>query len=454
MSGLDAGFGFRKSGGAGGASTFLALTDTPASYAGASLMAVRVNAGETALEFVAFPGHVAITDDIIPRGTGTTVEDGTWTNVANDIIPVTNGSNIGSATKGVGTLFMASTIDYGSNLIFKSTTTKATLTTSGRFGVGVDPLLQSHLIQTETAVGTGGYYVETNTVAGVGFQTAFTFRNNLDGVVYYTLKRHNTGNYPIVSINNTTGTPVWNLSGSAIDNWFTGRMIFGDTSGINNARVQIKGFGTSNALNLNVTNGSGVTGFDVRDDNRVRVNAGQGASGDFEIYGDVNVAFVSADVSTERFGIGVASSSILAKLHVKAPDALSTSKGFLVEDNVGTDVFDVRNNGDIFNMTRIMTTQGRTVVNTATYTILATDRTLGVTRTTAGTCTLTMPLASDFKAGTGITIKDEGDNATTNNITINRTGADTIDGINTQIINVDLDSLVLYSDGVASWFKK
>lgn len=38
--------------GAGGASTFLSLSDTPGSYAGAALDFVRVNAGETALEFV------------------------------------------------------------------------------------------------------------------------------------------------------------------------------------------------------------------------------------------------------------------------------------------------------------------------------------------------------------------------------------------------------------------
>src|SRR5437667_7956074 len=35
----------------GGGSTFLSLTDTPSSYSGQTLKAVRVNAGETALEF-------------------------------------------------------------------------------------------------------------------------------------------------------------------------------------------------------------------------------------------------------------------------------------------------------------------------------------------------------------------------------------------------------------------
>lgn len=40
----------------GGATTFLALTDTPASYTGQTLKVVRVNAGETALEFVTLAG--------------------------------------------------------------------------------------------------------------------------------------------------------------------------------------------------------------------------------------------------------------------------------------------------------------------------------------------------------------------------------------------------------------
>ncbi len=40
----------------GGATTFLGLTDTPASYSGQSLKYVRVNAGETALEFATVSG--------------------------------------------------------------------------------------------------------------------------------------------------------------------------------------------------------------------------------------------------------------------------------------------------------------------------------------------------------------------------------------------------------------
>jgi len=73
-----------------------------------------------------------ITNDIIPRGTGTGVEDGTWSNVGNDIIPTVDGANIGNASFGVGTIYMASTIDYGSDLDFiNSSTTRFTVATGG-----------------------------------------------------------------------------------------------------------------------------------------------------------------------------------------------------------------------------------------------------------------------------------------------------------------------------------
>jgi hypothetical protein len=45
-------------GGGGGATTFLALTDTPAEFTGLGSRFVKVNAGATALEFVADPGYL------------------------------------------------------------------------------------------------------------------------------------------------------------------------------------------------------------------------------------------------------------------------------------------------------------------------------------------------------------------------------------------------------------
>ena len=59
--------------GGGGASTFLTLTDTPSSFSGESLKVARVNAGETALEFVALAGGGdALTTDPLSQFAATT----------------------------------------------------------------------------------------------------------------------------------------------------------------------------------------------------------------------------------------------------------------------------------------------------------------------------------------------------------------------------------------------
>lgn len=59
--------------GGGGSSTFIGLTDVPASYTGASLKIVRVNAGETALEFATLPGGGdALTSDPLSQFAATT----------------------------------------------------------------------------------------------------------------------------------------------------------------------------------------------------------------------------------------------------------------------------------------------------------------------------------------------------------------------------------------------
>ena len=63
------------------ATTFLGLTDTPASYAGQALKVTRVNAGETALEFAAASGAALTVQE----------EDGTPIDTAVTIIRVPNG---------------------------------------------------------------------------------------------------------------------------------------------------------------------------------------------------------------------------------------------------------------------------------------------------------------------------------------------------------------------------
>jgi len=88
-----------------------------------------------------------------------------------------------------------------------------------------------------------------------------------------------------------------------------------------------------------------------------------------------------------------------------------------------------------------------TTVAAATYDLLTTDYILNVTYTgTAAVTSLTLPTAQAV-SGRLIIIKDAGYNATTNNITIDTQGAETIDNAATFVINSNGDSVNVYSDG-------
>jgi hypothetical protein len=92
-----------------------------------------------------------------------------------------------------------------------------------------------------------------------------------------------------------------------------------------------------------------------------------------------------------------------------------------------------------------------TTVNVATYDLLVTDDILHVTYTvTAAVTSLTLPTAQTIEGRT-IVIKDAGINATTNNITIDTEGAQTIDGDGSLIMSTDAESVTLYCDG-SNWF--
>jgi hypothetical protein len=90
-----------------------------------------------------------------------------------------------------------------------------------------------------------------------------------------------------------------------------------------------------------------------------------------------------------------------------------------------------------------------TVVDAATYDVLATDKILHVTRTATGACAITL-MTDQAVDGRLITIKDAG-GASTYNITVDTEGAETIDGAATLVISGDYDSASLYFDGT-NWF--
>jgi len=96
----------------------------------------------------------------------------------------------------------------------------------------------------------------------------------------------------------------------------------------------------------------------------------------------------------------------------------------------------------------------RTEVSGATYVVQRIDEFLAVTRTTTGSCTITLPMASAF-IDTDLTkvlrIKDEGLNASANPITLTPDGAEQIEGGASHVINTDGGGVTLYSNGT-DWF--
>lgn len=99
----------------------------------------------------------------------------------------------------------------------------------------------------------------------------------------------------------------------------------------------------------------------------------------------------------------------------------------------------------------------KTVVNTATKVLVYADRgTINVTRTTTGTCTITLPDSTSLTSAdrTEFYIVDAGNNAETYNIIINTAGADTLlGGSTTMSITSDGSSVLLYVSGT-EWIIK
>lgn len=95
---------------------------------------------------------------------------------------------------------------------------------------------------------------------------------------------------------------------------------------------------------------------------------------------------------------------------------------------------------------------GRNAQSGTTYNIQASDIGKVVALTNVATRTITLPLANTVSAGYPIWLKDEAGTAGTANITINRSGGDTIDGITSILININYQVTGFYSNGSTGWF--
>ncbi len=96
-------------------------------------------------------------------------------------------------------------------------------------------------------------------------------------------------------------------------------------------------------------------------------------------------------------------------------------------------------------------TNTRTAVSDASYTVLATDRTVAYTALTAARA-VALPASSAYPTGTRLLIVDEtGNCSVTNTITVNAAGMDTIDGAASAVVNQAFGFIGLDSSGAGHW---
>ena len=96
-------------------------------------------------------------------------------------------------------------------------------------------------------------------------------------------------------------------------------------------------------------------------------------------------------------------------------------------------------------------TNTRTAVSDASYTVLATDRTVAYTALTAARA-VALPASSVYSTGTRLLIVDEtGNCSVTKTITVNAAGTDTIDGAPSAIVNQAFGFIGLESSGAGQW---
>lgn len=89
----------------------------------------------------------------------------------------------------------------------------------------------------------------------------------------------------------------------------------------------------------------------------------------------------------------------------------------------------------------------------ASYTILATDRTVVTNAAFTNPHTFTLPAANAVNAGQMLVVADlAGGISATNTLTIARAGSDTLNGGTSIALNAAYASAMLWSDGVSAWF--
>ena len=92
-----------------------------------------------------------------------------------------------------------------------------------------------------------------------------------------------------------------------------------------------------------------------------------------------------------------------------------------------------------------------TDVSSTPYTVLAENEILHITHTATAAVTINLRAAATAGDGAWLKIVDAGGNAGTNNVTIDGSGSETINGAETFVISADYAAVEIYTDG-SNWF--
>lgn len=371
-------------------------------------------------------GGTPITSNVIPRGTGLSITDGTWAFSGNDIIPITSCSNIGSPTNRVQTVYMCSEIDYLTDLIWKSTTEKMRLTSGGNLGIGVTPVNDLHIEKSAPGLGVsvsakvkntapsgfslisvesdnninGANIVVFNSAGGVGTfydndnaglsvnaplgllvnenaaggwvmtaggygatqerlrvtTTQTSFIRNKVAITDGTIPFVSTASLHVRGLDATGGNYAIKIENIAANNLYSA-----SNNGINSWNTYFDGIGTGIANFMYTTSAGGilqnfesVNGFSmIFTEATVNKGAFQNAGGfcqissqfRFTLKDNGNISKLWMDGTTGYTGIGAAYFTANAQMHIQGESATAANYAQIVENNLGTVLLSLRNDG-------------------------------------------------------------------------------------------------------------
>mgnify|MGYP007063366316 CR=1 FL=1 len=168
------------------------------------------------------------------------------------------------------------------------------------------------------------------------------------------------------------------------------------------------------------------------------------SSGDIAITGAMHATTYYGDGSNLTGISGVGGGGIFTTLN--ATKAYTTSSINIGSDSTPTHTFAVA--GSSF-MSGGIAYKRKEI--SSTYTASTTDYYLGI-NSTNGAVEIRLPDAAGCSDGQTYVIKDEGGNANTNNITVLASGAQTIDGVNSIVLESPYAALQLYCNGTNKYF--